>query len=350
MFRMKYYPTQMVRLFLFALINAGIFQASNATAEVAGFRSVRFVDGENGWLSGSRGIFCTRDGGQQWKRLSAVIENSLTAQKFQGNPLWGEPGRILWASRNRVLIRSEKGLLIGSCDENEWQEIHHPIYEKLRRVVFSAFERGWGITPSGELYQTQDHGHTWTTMTFIFSQSVIRDFEATSIDELWAIDVGGSVFHTTDGGKNWDRKELGDGKDNMMLQSIHFFTRENGWIANTLGSLYRTTDRGRTWRRVLDSDVLSDTLIDLAFANDLDGWALAAWSQTDGVHRSLTEGMFLLRTADGGNKWVIQKRGIKDFLVDIEALPNGTVWVVGQEGTVLQSKNHGATWRRVKVK
>lgn len=347
---MKRYPTLIARLSRFALvITTGICHASDARTEAAGFRSVRFVDGENGWLSGSRGVFCTRDGGQQWKRLSAVIGNALTDENSQGNPLWGEPGRILWASQNKIVMRSEKGLLIGSCDENEWREAIHPIYKKLRRIAFSAFDRGWGITSSGNLYQTQDQGNNWSPMTYAFSHSVIRDFKASFIDELWAISVGGSIFHTTDSGKNWDRKEMGDGKDNMMLQSIHFVTRETGWIANTVGSVYRTTDRGQTWKRVLDSDVLSDTLIDVAFVNTHYGWALAARSQTGGAHRSLTKGMFLLHTADGGNKWEIQKRGIRDFLVDIQALPNGTVWVAGRQGTLLKSKDYGRTWRNVKV-
>ena len=343
---MKY----VLQLILFhLLVSTGVYHASETRTDGSGFRAVRFVDSENGWLSGSKGVFCTSDGGQRWKRLATLIGNPLTSEESQGSPLWSEPGRILWVSQNRAIIRGDKGLLIGSCDDIEWQAVTHPVYTQLRRMAFSAFDRGWGITSTGNLYQTQDQGKNWSPMTYVFSGAVIRDFEPSGIDELWAISVGGSIFHTKDAGKNWARKELGDGTDNMMLQSVHFLTRANGWIANAVGSLYRTRDQGETWKRVLASGVLSDTLIDIPFANNRDGWAVAARSQTDSTHRSRAEGMFLLHTNDGGNNWEIQKRGIRDFLVDIQALPNGTVWVAGRQGSLLVSKDYGRTWRTLKV-
>ncbi|MFN8008411.1 MAG: YCF48-related protein [Terriglobia bacterium] len=310
-----------------------------------GFRSIRFVDEQNGWLSGSRGVFCSNDGGKNWKRLSAIIGDS----GFKENPSRGlrlEPGRILWVSAKRALIRGQKGIIDCNCDNDEWTEANDSTYLTLARVAFINYDQGWAVSGEGNLYYTKDQGNKWQSMTYVFETGLIRDLVATAAKELWAISQGGSVFHTVDGGISWSNKKL-PGIYNI-LTSIYFYNLDVGWILNLRGSIYATINRGETWVVILDkSEVPIYTLFDLTFINGEEGWVLGAPQENS--LKSFGNGMFIYHTKNGGKKWEIQLKDNKDFLISIHALPNGTVWVAGYHGTVMKSTDNGKNWRNVKV-
>src|SRR5438132_611793 len=46
--------------------------------------------------------------------------------------------------------------------------------------------------------------------------------------EGWAVGDDGVVWHSTDGGKNWERQPTGT---RASLRSLHFLTPLHGWVA-----------------------------------------------------------------------------------------------------------------------
>jgi photosystem II stability/assembly factor-like uncharacterized protein len=58
------------------------------------------------------------------------------------------------------------------------------------------------------------------------------------------------IFHTTNGGKNWERIPLqATVKGNFNKHSISFVDNDHGWIINA-DSLYATADGGKQWSAI----------------------------------------------------------------------------------------------------
>ncbi len=75
--------------------------------------------------------------------------------------------------------------------------------------------------------------------------------------EGWAVGDDGAVWHSIDGGKNWEHQPTGT---RASLRSLHFLTPWSGWVAGreelpngagSVGVLLVTDDGGNKWRRVL---------------------------------------------------------------------------------------------------
>jgi photosystem II stability/assembly factor-like uncharacterized protein len=75
-------------------------------------------------------------------------------------------------------------------------------------------------------------------------------------NEGWAVGDEGAVWHTIDGGRNWDRQSTGV---RAALKSLHFLNPYTGWVAGreelpgggSAGVLLYTQDGGVAWQRVL---------------------------------------------------------------------------------------------------
>lgn len=117
-------------------------------------------------------------------------------------------------------------------------------------------------------------------------------------NEGWAVGDDGVVWHTIDGGKDWERLPTGI---RASLRSLHFLTPYLGWVAGreelagggSTGVLLLTRDGGLKWQRV-PLHVLPG-LNRIRFVNEKIG--IVAGDGTD-QHPS---GIFM--TTDGGRSW-----------------------------------------------
>ncbi len=140
--------------------------------------------------------------------------------------------------------------------------------------------------------------------------SWLQDAELTDVffldqNEGWAIGDRGVIWHTMDGGRNWQRRESGvQGK----LESIHFIDRQHGWIVGgwtrayshrTQGILLRTRDGGRSWTRL--PNLRLPRLNSVCFIDPLHGWAVGENSPL------YPSGIF--HTRDGGKSWAMVVQG-----------------------------------------
>ena len=118
-------------------------------------------------------------------------------------------------------------------------------------------------------------------------------------NEGWAVGDDGVVWHTIDGGKDWERQSTGV---RASLRSIHFLNAYVGWIAGreelpggqSAGVLLVTADGGTKWQRVLIDCVPGLNFV--RFADEKTGYIAG-----DGSNQ-YPSGVFV--THDGGGNWL----------------------------------------------
>jgi len=131
-----------------------------------------------------------------------------------------------------------------------------------------------------------------------FEDAALHAVQFVDKSEGWAVGDDGVVWHTIDGGKNWERQPTGV---RASLRGVHFVNPFTGWVAGRIdlpggkseGVLLVTHDGGAEWKRVLPGTLPG--LNGVRFVRDLEGYAYGDGSDQ---HPS---GVF--RTEDGGKTW-----------------------------------------------
>jgi photosystem II stability/assembly factor-like uncharacterized protein len=116
--------------------------------------------------------------------------------------------------------------------------------------------------------------------------------------EGWAVGDEGTVWHTMDAGKNWERQTTGV---RASLRSVHFLNPCVGWIAGreelpgggSAGVVLYTRDGGVKWRRLLVNSLPGLHLV--RFVDDRTGYLAGEGSD------QFPAGVFA--TTDGGRTW-----------------------------------------------
>ncbi len=115
----------------------------------------------------------------------------------------------------------------------------------LNGIKMMTPDRGY-IYGYGTVMQTTNGGATWT-----FQDVKGDNFTAMEAhgDEMWLCGSSGGIYHTLNGGVNWE--ELRNGSDitqkRYYLRCITFKDSNTGWAAGDNGALIYTDDGGRHW-------------------------------------------------------------------------------------------------------
>jgi photosystem II stability/assembly factor-like uncharacterized protein len=149
-----------------------------------------------------------------------------------------------------------------------------------------------------------------------FEDAALRAVQFVDSREGWAAGDDGVVWHTIDGGQNWERQKTGV---SGSLRSIHFLTPYVGWIAGreelpggqSAGVLLYTEDAGVKWQRVLSASVPGLNLV--RFLDEKTGYLAGDGSD------QYPSGVFV--TNDCGANW------------KPVAGPRATSWLAGGFGT-----------------
>ena len=115
----------------------------------------------------------------------------------------------------------------------------------LNNIYMTSARTGY-IIGYGTVMKTTNTGTTWNF------QNVDNDnFTAMDIhgDEIWMCGFNGGIYHTTNGGNNWQR--LRNGNDVTLpryyLWDIVFKDEQNGWAVCDNGPVIHTDDGGQHW-------------------------------------------------------------------------------------------------------
>lgn len=197
----------------------------------------------------------------------------------------------------------------------------------------------------------------------------------------WAVGDRGVIWHTADGGENWQSQSSGV---DCRLSTVCFLDEKTGWAAGgfmqpythaTRGVVLRTRDGGEHWS--IDRKLVLPAIRRLGFFDATHGWALGQ------VSAYFPSGMYA--TSDGGRSWsampavdahnwlagdltdrdtgavggrasalaVIRRHGAEPLVADygLRAIwqmrlmaPTGG-WLVGDGGLVLKTQDLGKSWQ-----
>jgi photosystem II stability/assembly factor-like uncharacterized protein len=98
----------------------------------------------------------------------------------------------------------------------------------------------------GAVLKTTDYRQTWNFQNINGDNFTAMDIHG---DEMWICGANGSIFHTTDGGSNWQRQRNGNDFTQVHygLRCIVFADENNGWAAGDDGKMIYSSDGGAHW-------------------------------------------------------------------------------------------------------
>ncbi len=153
---------------------------------------------------------------------------------------------------------------------------------------------------------------------------------------LVAVGELGIVLLSDDGGKTF--RQAKSVPVSSTLTAVNFIDANRGWAVGQWGVIIATDDGGESWQLQRVDTSVDQPLFSVMFRNQNDGFAVGLWS-------------LFLKTTDGGRTWTPiklqpppgSKRADRN-LMKIFGDSKGTLYVAGEQGTVLRSTDEGATW------
>ncbi len=151
-----------------------------------------------------------------------------------------------------------------------------------------------------------------------------------------AVGEHGLVLLSDDGARSF--RQAKQVPASSTLTSVYFADARHGWAVGQWGVILATADAGETWTLQRSDTSIDQPLFSVYFKDAQHGWAVGLWS-------------LLLSTGDGGHTWSVVKvppppgRNKADRnLFKIFADRTGTLYIAAERGTVLRSRDNGATW------
>lgn len=151
-----------------------------------------------------------------------------------------------------------------------------------------------------------------------------------------AVGERGTVLVSMDQGASWRRSPT---PTRATLTGVSFPAVDlprRGWAVGHEAEILVSVDRGVTWSRQFQGANRTDSFLDVVALDERRAIAVGAY------------GLFA-STEDGGSAWSIRKIRAEDsHLNRISAGPTGKLYIAGESGTLLRSKDSGATWREIR--
>jgi photosystem II stability/assembly factor-like uncharacterized protein len=304
----------------------------SSSASQATLTTVDFVSPETGWTLGDGALMKTADGGLSWAAQtpggSIVVDVDFV------------DGRVGWAV-------GATGAVLRSADGGEtWAEVLAGPTE-AREVEFRDRSSGW-VAGGSDVWFTRDGGDVWERAplrpTTLVPGQTVRAFDIAGEHEWWVLVSGAawgstrSLYHTTDAGGTWLRRDVPDPGEGVYFfaYDLEFFDGELGCAVGHIEEtsdycwlIYRTTDGGLTWDVDSGGTFWSPTLRRISIADERSAWAV-------GDNGALT------CTIDGGETWTRQVDGkLTAGLRDVCFVDKDYGWIVGADGAILHTVTGG---------
>jgi len=256
------------------------------------FASACFLTDQVGWVGGSEispftgldsGVLMfTEDGGRQWKKLGAGQLPPIAYVKFFGL----DEGVVLGRPTSEV----PAGIMRTTDGGKTWTPINGMTTAPWRAACFLAPDMGAVAGPEGRLSLV---GGDQLLASKLPAQGLrtVRSVTLLPDDSGWLAGDGGLVLQTNSGGVVWESsmgslpEELRIGMDFRTVEA----RGEKVWLAGSPGSVvWHSPNGGRNWQRFLTGQ--SAPLNSLRFINETTGIAVGEFGT-------------ILRTEDGGRTW-----------------------------------------------
>jgi len=233
----------------------------------------------------------------------------------------------------KIIILLVITLLFGVAYAKEEKEVKYRAH--LFSLSFISDKEGWAVGDHGIVYHTTDGGLNWEKQSAKTDDAL---FSVSFADNRngWIVGNRGIILHTTNGGKTWVKQKAPKDK---ALFTVKALSPEKVWAGGDWGTMLYTEDGGKTWEdRTYPQDVI---IYSIDFYGQEEGWATGEFGT-------------ILHTTDGGRTWKAQKSGMEStagiesttlFSVSFTSPKEGLV--VGIDGLILKTEDGGKTWKPI---
>ena len=307
---------------------------------------VDFWDARHGWIWGysqrQEDVFLlyTADGGAHWRPSVGASWISDLVPVSPSEAWTIESGDALWLESTVVGHTTDGG--------RHWATT--PL--SMPAAPYSIGTRGDDICAVGDgVIVSGDAGRSWLPASSGQAYG-IAGIDAVAADDLWAVESGGALLHSTDGVR-WAEQAVPERWSSSLL-ALDFVDAKTGWVVGTSdlygesGLILHTADGGATWAPQTSN--LGGRLVGVDFIDATTGWAISDspyWSET-GANTAIE------RTTDGGQTWVPLYVGNGVALSAVQFFDASNGWAAGKYGAndgdgtpaLFSTANGGFTWTR----
>ena len=195
-------------------------------------------------------------------------------------------------------------------------------------IRFIDAQNGWAVEPGGTILHTNDGGHSWAHQ----NTNGVLYFNAIHFINRnvgWVVGGGGHILHTTDGGVTWVQQYSGTKE---MLTSVQFLNSQDGWAVGYRGVILHTSNGGGTWD--IQPSFTPYTLTSINFIDQDNGFIIGYFGS-------------IFQTTDGGQTWAQKSSGTGISLLGAQFMNSNLGWVVGYRGLLLKTVDGGNTWQKI---
>lgn len=157
----------------------------------------------------------------------------------------------------------------------------------------------------------------------------------TAGERLVAVGARGQILLSDDQGQHW---QLAEAPSHALLTAVYFADAQHGWAVGHDAQILATTDGGAHWQLQHEDLAREAPLLDVWFADAERGLAVGAYGQ-------------LLATRDGGAHWDDASERMNNpeqlHLNAIGASGDGTLFIVGEQGSLFRSRDTGEQWEQL---
>ncbi|AHL33720.1 hypothetical protein CD58_12815 [Pseudomonas brassicacearum] len=238
----------------------------------------------------------------------------------------------------RLVAVGDRGHIVYSDDQGtSWTQAKVPSRQLLTAVFFVDDKHGWAVGHDAQILASDDGGSTWTKQyEDLTREAPLLDVWFKDANNGFAVGAYGALLATTDAGKHWeDVSDRLDNEDQFHLNAITAVKDAGLFIVGEAGSMFRSSDDGQTWEK-----------LEGPYEGSLFGVIGTAQPST-----LLAYGLRgnLYRSTDFGDTWeqveLKAARGALEFgLSGATLLPDGSIVIVGNGGSVVRSTDDGVTF------
>lgn len=256
--------------------------------------------------------------------------------------------------QNKLVAVGERGHILLSIDGVNWQQVITPTQATLTSVFFIDNMVGWAVGHDSTILKTTNGGNNWT---FQYSNPSLEKplLDIVFKDAFHGVAVGayGQFLRTIDGGKTW----LSEFHEEFLLEDDIAFLEElkmedeEAYFderESILPHFNRIISDGRTTYLVGEMGLI-------AKSNNLG----LTWAKFDEIYRGsffdlsrTHEGNLLVvglrghvfRSLKNGTSWVNRETGTTSLLNSIVLSDEGRIFILGNNGVVLESEDDGNTY------
>ena len=291
--------------------------------------SVFFVNEDTGYVSGGSryvgaDILQTIDGGKTWTEQDA---STIGFTAFDITFLNKDVG-FATAHINKLVKTTNGGedwslIQLGFLDNNNLSEPPEGVqmdWMPLRKIHFVNDSTGYIVGGLGYIrgfvFRTTDSGQTWL---YHFFEREFRDVYFT--DEQTGYMCGyGAVYKTTNGGDAWFPLDI---KGDFFI-ALHFPTPSSGYAVGNSGMIIKTINQGHSWTTLRKAAPATKRIEfeDVYFKDELTGYAVGKNT--------------VMKTVDGGNKWIVLNNLPKHHYTSIHFVNDHTFYLSAFGGFVVK--------------